>query len=97
MDATDMEPPEPLMRTLEMLDDLKEGDYLRFLHRREPLPLYDNLNQAGFSYITCADSDVAYEVFIWNIDDAEAQSTIQSHVQSENLKIQFSSISNVEL
>ena len=96
MDATDMEPPEPLIHTLEMLGDLKEGDYLRFLHRREPLPLYDNLNQAGFSYITCADSDVAYEVFISNKDDIEAQATIQSQIQSANLKVHFSSISNLD-
>lgn len=96
MDATDMEPPEPLIRTLEMLNDLKQGDYLRFLHRREPIPLYDNLNQTGFSYITCADSDVAYEVFIWNKDDAEAQSAIEGQIQSANLKIQYSSISNLD-
>ena len=95
MDATEMEPPEPLIRTLEMLNDLKQGDYLRFLHRREPLPLYDNLNQAGFSYITCADSDVAFEVFIWNQDDVEAQSAIQSQIQSANLNIHFSSISRI--
>ena len=95
MDATDMEPPEPLIRTLEMLNDLKQGDYLRFIHRREPLPLYDSLNQAGFSYITCADSDEAFKVFIWNQDDAEAQSTIQSQIQSENLNIHFSNISHI--
>ena len=96
-DASDMEPPEPLIRTLALADDLRAGDYLRFRHRREPIPLYDNLQQRGFLFITCAVSDDAYEVFIWRKDDAEAQSTIQSVIQLDTLTTLFSNLDNTDL
>ena len=96
-DASDMEPPEPLMRTLELVDDLKAGDYLRFRHRREPFPLYDNLQQRDFLFITCAASDDTYEVFIWRKDDAQAQSTIQNMIQLDTFKILFSNFDNTDL
>lgn len=97
LDAAEMEPPEPLIRALDMLGELETGDYLRFLHRREPFPLYDNLNQSGFSYITCNNSDDAYEVFIWSKDDTEAHSTIQNQIKIDKLMIQFSSEKNSNL
>lgn len=96
-DASEMEPPEPLIRTLELLDEIKAGDYLRFRHRREPFPLYDNLHQRGFSFITCISREDNYEVFIWNKDDTEAQSTIQGLIQADKLTIRFSSINNTDL
>ncbi|MCW8901981.1 MAG: DUF2249 domain-containing protein [Gammaproteobacteria bacterium] len=95
-DASAMEPPEPLIRALELIDDLKAGDYLRFQHRREPFPLYDNLNQRGFSFITCTRGDADYEVFIWNKDDTAAQSAIQCLIQADKLTMQFSSINNAD-
>jgi len=90
LDAAEMEPPEPLVRALELAEDMDTGDYLRFRHRREPFLLYDNLKQRGFSFITCTGSDVAVEVFIWREDDAEAQSAVQA--QADKLVIQFSSM-----
>lgn len=78
LDATYMEPPEPLVRALEMAEVLEAGDYLRLRHRREPCLLYDNLNQRGFAYITRAGIDVAFEVFIWREDDAVAYSLAQA-------------------
>lgn len=94
LDAADMEPPEPLVRTLDLAEDLDAGDYLRFRHRREPFLLYDNLKQRGFSFITCTGSDVAYEVFIWREGDAEAQLAAQT--QADKLAIQFSSIKSTD-
>ena len=92
LDTTDMEPPEPLVRTLELVEGLEAGDYLRFRHRREPHLLYDNLKQLGFSFITCIGNDVAYEVFIWREDDTEAQSATISQIQTGKLTIQSSSM-----
>lgn len=90
LDAVEMEPPEPLVRALELAEDMDAGDYLRFRHRQEPFLLYDNLKQRGFSFITCTGSDVAVEVFIWREDDAEAQSVVQNQV--DKLAVKFSSL-----
>lgn len=90
LDAADMEPPEPLVRALELAEDLGKGDYVRFRHQREPFLLYDNLKQRNFSFITCTGGDVECEVFIWREGDAEAQSAVQ--VQANKLTIKFSSI-----
>lgn len=96
LDASDMEPPEPLVRSLELLEDLKPGDYLRFCNWREPVLLYDNLNQSGFSFISCSGKNIEYEVFIWRSADATAESTIQNKIQQDNLEIQSSKIDNAE-
>ena len=92
LDATQMEPPEPLMLTMEMISDLGQGDFLRFRHRREPFPLYDSLNQGGFSFITCTGHDVEFEVFIWNKDDDKAQSIIEEKIDHDKLDILVSSL-----
>ena len=92
LDATDMEPPEPLVRALELIDGLGKGDYVRFRHQREPFLLYDNLKQGNFSFISCTGSDVEYEVFIWREGDAEAQAAVQT--QADKLTIKFSSINS---
>ena len=94
LNAVDMEPPEPFVRTMEMIQDLQPGDYLRLRHRREPFPLYDNLNQSGFSFITCTGGDVEYDVFIWSKEDAGAQAAAQSQIQLDKLTIYFSNINN---
>ena len=73
LNAEEMEPPEPLVRTLELADTLGAGEYLRLRHRREPCLLYDNLSQRGFDHLTCEGVDVAYEVFIWHKGDGEAE------------------------
>lgn len=90
LDAVEMEPPEPLVRALELVEDFGKGDYLRLQHRCEPFLLYDYLEQRGFLFITCTGSAVAYQVFIWRQGDAEAQSAVQA--QADKLVIKFSSV-----
>lgn len=94
LDATDMEPPEPLIKTLELAENLQPGAYIRFRHWREPFMLYDNLEQQNFSFIACISSDAKYEVFIWNKDDAAAESAAQSQIQLSQLAIHASNINN---
>lgn len=72
LDAQEMEPPEPLLRALELAEVLDRGCFLHLRHRREPVLLYDNLRQRGFAYLSRAGTDVAWEVFIWRADDAQA-------------------------
>lgn len=47
LDVSELEPCEPLERTLAAITLLETGDYLRVLHRREPHLLYPLLEKAG--------------------------------------------------
>lgn len=77
LDAQEMEPPEPLVRALELMESLQGGDYLRLRHRREPFLLYDNLEQGGFEYLACSGTDAAFEVFVWRKGDNAALAVVQ--------------------
>ena len=48
LDVSDLEPPEPLVLTLEAAEQLEPGQYIRMLHRREPCMLYGNLDDNHF-------------------------------------------------
>lgn len=75
LDASDLEPPEPLMRALALLAELPHGDYLRMKHRREPFLLYENLESKGFAYKVLAGRDTPCEIFVWHQGDAEAEAS----------------------
>ncbi|MGL5631252.1 MAG: DUF2249 domain-containing protein [Azovibrio sp.] len=50
LDARWLSPPEPMVRTLEMLDNIGVDDELLLLLHREPFPLYDILWRNGFGH-----------------------------------------------
>lgn len=50
VDARWLSPPEPMVRTLEMLDKIGVDDELLLLLHREPFPLYDILWRNGFGH-----------------------------------------------
>ena len=59
-------------RTLEVVGDLGEGDYLHVIHRREPHLLYPVLEKMGFAW-QCRPRGVAgFEIFIWKKSDPVA-------------------------
>lgn len=65
LDARDMEPPEPLVRTLEALDELLPGQRLRLLLLREPFPLYGILDRNGYRHQTEEQPDGHFAILIW--------------------------------
>ena len=65
VDARYMEPPEPFVRTMEMLDTLKPGEKMLLLLFREPHPLYKVLRQNGYAYEAELVSDGTFEILIW--------------------------------
>lgn len=65
VDARFMEPPEPFVQTMEMLDTLKEGEKMLLLLYREPHPLYKVLTQNGHAYETELMPDGTFEILIW--------------------------------
>ncbi|MGB4910956.1 MAG: DUF2249 domain-containing protein [Candidatus Dechloromonas phosphoritropha] len=66
VDARYMEPPEPFVQTMEMLDTLQPGEKMLLLLFREPHPLYKVLRQNGHAYETELLADGTFEILIWH-------------------------------
>ena len=64
VDARYMEPPEPFVQTMEMLDRLQPGERMLLLLFREPHPLYKILRQNGHDYETELTADGTFEILI---------------------------------
>lgn len=65
IDARELEPPEPLERTLEALDELQPGQRIRLLLPRRPFPLYAILDQNGWRHRTEELPDGTFAILIW--------------------------------
>ncbi|RMD71081.1 MAG: DUF2249 domain-containing protein [Gammaproteobacteria bacterium] len=72
LDVSDLPPPEPLQKALEAAENLAPGEYLRLIHRREPLLLYPQLEARGFCYRVRPGRTSAFEVLIWRQGDEVA-------------------------
>jgi hypothetical protein len=68
LDVSDLEPPEPLERILDSLDQLGAGDWLHVRHRREPFPLYGFLRRLGYAWRTERTGEAAFDILIWSVD-----------------------------
>ena len=69
LDVVGLEPPEPLFATLDAVDALGPGEWLRLLHRREPFPLYGHLLERDCAYRVLVSEPGRYEALIWRLDD----------------------------
>lgn len=64
IDGRDMFPPEPLELTLSALPALGDDEELTLLVRCQPLPLFEALRRAGFSWHEALHYDGTHEVRI---------------------------------
>lgn len=78
LDVSELEPPEPLVQTLEAAEQLQPGQFIRMLHRREPCMLYDNLDDDRFTHYQRKGDITAVEVFIWLKHDEAATEAVQA-------------------
>ena len=69
IDGRALEPPEPLVLTLDALDTLGAQETLLVLLDREPLPLYQTLRASGHTWQTRRGTDGSVEVLIWRMPD----------------------------
>jgi uncharacterized protein (DUF2249 family) len=76
LDVSDLEPCEPMERTLQAVGDLGEGEYLCLIHRREPHLLYPVLDKMGFAWRTRPGGASQFEIFIWKRIDRAAGSAV---------------------
>ena len=65
LDNRGLEPPEPMVRILEALNELEVGAELTAQLDREPLLLYPRLTERGFAYSTIAEPDGSHLIRIW--------------------------------
>lgn len=72
LDVSDLEPPEPLLRTLAALKKLPEGHCLRMIHRMKPRLLYERLPELGYLADTREGKDGRCEVYLWRSGDEKA-------------------------
>jgi uncharacterized protein (DUF2249 family) len=64
LDARYLEPPEPFVQTLEMLDQLAPGETMQLLLFREPHPLYQVLQRNGHCWQSSLLPDGTFEILI---------------------------------
>ena len=64
VDARYMEPPEPFVQPMEMLDRIQPSEKMLLLLFREPHPLYRVLLQNGHAYETELLPDGTFEILI---------------------------------
>jgi hypothetical protein len=73
LDATAMEPPEPLQKATLILQQLQPGQYLRMLHRQLPYPLFASCQQLDISYRHFTgqqtDPQTKWVILFWRNDD----------------------------
>jgi uncharacterized protein (DUF2249 family) len=68
LDVSTLAPPEPMTVILRHLATLTAQECLLIKHRRQPFPLYEKLNKAGFSYhcVVHTQDDVTLYIFLQN-------------------------------
>jgi uncharacterized protein (DUF2249 family) len=64
VDARYMQPPEPFVQTMEMLDTLQPGEKMLLLLFREPHPLYRVLRRNGHAFESELLPDGTFEILI---------------------------------
>ena len=76
LNVSDLEPPEPMERILEAIEELNTGDHLYVTHTREPRMIYPMFEKMGIDWITRTGGPEGYEIFIWRKDDKLAKANI---------------------
>lgn len=64
IDNRGLEPPQPMMRTLKALEEIKSGDTLSIINDRRPMFLYEQLDELGYKHTTSERTDGSYQIEI---------------------------------
>lgn len=65
LDNRGLEPPEPMMRTLEIVNQMGTDEVLEIHNDRRPMFLYPILDEQGFKYETEDQEDGSAIIRIW--------------------------------
>lgn len=78
IDVSELHHPEPFEIMIRAIGELKEGEYIRMIHRLEPLPLYEVLHKQGFVHVTLPLKGGGYHILIAHSKDQESLDQLSS-------------------
>lgn len=64
LDNRGLEPPQPMMRTLDALEKLEVGENLKIINDRRPMFLYEQLDELGYKHTTEPNDDGSFTIEI---------------------------------
>lgn len=64
MDNRGLKPPQPMMRTLEQLEKMQQGETLVIINDRRPMFLYPELEEMGYTHETELHPGGGYQITI---------------------------------
>ena len=79
LDTRELEPPEPLVKTLESLDGLAKGSKLVMHSSSRPMRLFIQLDERGFTYDCSEQPDHSFITEIWHADEHSGCSSGAGH------------------
>jgi tRNA 2-thiouridine synthesizing protein A len=65
LDNRGLEPPQPMMRTLTAIENLKENQVLTIINDRRPMFLYEQLEELGYKNRTEQQEDGSFKIEIF--------------------------------
>ncbi len=65
LNVSELDPPEPLERILDALADMPDDDWLRVIHRMNPVPMYSIVKGMGYLCDTTQVAPRRFEILIW--------------------------------
>lgn len=69
LDVRTLEHPVPFEKAITAVNSLERGSFVRMVHRREPFPLYEELDRRGLNHKTKQKGEALYEIYIWLPED----------------------------
>ncbi len=70
INVSEYDAPKPFEKVLQLVAEMKDGEYIRMLHRKKPLPLVQMLQENGFECRILPGQQTQWEIIIWNINDS---------------------------
>ena len=64
LDNRGLEPPQPMMRTLQALEEMDSGEKLVIINDRRPMFLYEQLDTNGYKHTTSEREDGSFQIEI---------------------------------
>jgi len=66
VDCRELLPPEPLIKVMTSVENLKDDEAILMLHRHEPCSLFPKLEERDLKYDIKELKDGSIEILIWN-------------------------------
>lgn len=83
IDVSEYDPPQPFEEVIQLLLQMKAGEYIRMLHRKKPLPLLQFLQDNGFDFKITHDESLSCDLVLWEIIIWDKKDTLVSQYCSK--------------